>query len=79
MYHGQEIIGLFGILCRKRSCYSDVVGVAVLVKISAIVAVGKIGGIVVGLVTGRNLWRIWKYNSVAGLERVEYESIFSIV
>jgi hypothetical protein len=66
MYYSQEIIGLLCVLGCEGGCYCDIIGVAVLIKVSTIVAVGKIVTAVVGLVVGADLRCVRKYHPVAG-------------
>ena len=70
VYYGQEIAGFASVLRSERGCHSHAVSITVLIKISTIVAVSKISRTIVGLVAGADLWSVWKYNTVAGLQGI---------
>ena len=74
MYHSQQVIGFGSVLCSERGLDVDGVHIAVLIKITTIIAVCEIVGTVVGAVHSVYTGRVGKYHTIGVVQRVQHRS-----
>ena len=68
VYHGQKIVGLWGVLCGKGAVDCDLLHAAVLVEVAAIVGVREICLIILGHIAGADSGRVREYHALGGIQ-----------